>query len=560
MEHLNVYLPKKVDNTINRFFDFTRPLFQELGYQMSFLRDFEKLPSSRNLSLIIMPYDLEAQKQVEKIISHSKGVLLFTQVGQIVDFSEFWKGPSLEISDNVFDVRSSTFDYITTSHFRAKTTEVSLFSKPREIFCHDAARIVKKDPSFKELVNYEEGPCFCVYNDQMNLIFSTNAALISKGYFNEADNLFVLFEFLKILKKEEITSAELEKIERYLFVRKPVSFQDSQIALESQNDNQIEFELDMNKLQFNNKEFSTDLNPYENFEEFYISAQIFGDSFPGELKNKLRNFKRTSNFHGALLLKNLPVDPDLCKTPLVASEVPDKKTFVSETLLTSIASFFGEPFTFYQERGENMFHNISPTEKNKDKISSESSDIFLDFHTELIFHPLMPDYLLLYCLRQDHRKEAETLVLSVNQLMPHIPPGMVSLLFQERFVTGIDYSFGSPNGLKGNGPKTSVLFGDRENPSFRCDFDLMVGGDEKSQKALDYLRKLSQKLYTSVILEPGDLLIVDNQKSLHSRTPFKARFDGTDRWLQRVLVTRDLSKATQDFGARNRIVDVKFAV
>ncbi len=44
-------------------------------------------------------------------------------------------------------------------------------------------------------------------------------------------------------------------------------------------------------------------------------------------------------------------------------------------------------------------------------------------------------------------------------------------------------------------------------------------------------------------LEPGDLLIIDNYRAVNGRKPFQARYDGRDRWLKRIGVTRDLRKS-----------------
>ena len=44
-------------------------------------------------------------------------------------------------------------------------------------------------------------------------------------------------------------------------------------------------------------------------------------------------------------------------------------------------------------------------------------------------------------------------------------------------------------------------------------------------------------------LAPGDFIFVDNYKAVHGRKPFKAHYDGTDRWLKRVNITRDLRKS-----------------
>lgn len=40
----------------------------------------------------------------------------------------------------------------------------------------------------------------------------------------------------------------------------------------------------------------------------------------------------------------------------------------------------------------------------------------------------------------------------------------------------------------------------------------------------------------AVALTPGDVLVVDNDLVVHGRVPFKARYDGTDRWLKRSSV------------------------
>ncbi len=51
-------------------------------------------------------------------------------------------------------------------------------------------------------------------------------------------------------------------------------------------------------------------------------------------------------------------------------------------------------------------------------------------------------------------------------------------------------------------------------------------------------------------LEAGDLLVVDNAVAVHGRSPFTARFDGLDRWLQRTFVVGDLAPSAADRSGR----------
>jgi alpha-ketoglutarate-dependent taurine dioxygenase len=43
-----------------------------------------------------------------------------------------------------------------------------------------------------------------------------------------------------------------------------------------------------------------------------------------------------------------------------------------------------------------------------------------------------------------------------------------------------------------------------------------------------------------VVLQAGDVLVIDNERAVHGRTPFVPRYDGTDRWLKRALVVTSL--------------------
>jgi L-asparagine oxygenase len=64
--------------------------------------------------------------------------------------------------------------------------------------------------------------------------------------------------------------------------------------------------------------------------------------------------------------------------------------------------------------------------------------------------------------------------------------------------------------------------------------------------------------HTSVALEAGDLLIVDNSVAVHGRSPFTPRFDGTDRWVQRAFVVADLTASEAD--RNGRVITTQFGV
>ncbi len=192
--------------------------------------------------------------------------------------------------------------------------------------------------------------------------------------------------------------------------------------------------------------------------------------------------------------------------------------------------------------------------------TSTSSDVELEFHTETAFHPHKPRYLLLLCLRGDPR--AETLLCSIPQVIDQLPLGVRQVLREPRFRTGVDESFGhlhrSHDGShpRALGHLVPVLSGTAARPTSTFDADLMVGVDDEARDALEALRQAIRSDHVGVTLRTGDLLVIDNAVAVHGRSSFAARFDGTDRWIQRTFVVADLAaSATERHG---RVITTRF--
>jgi hypothetical protein len=102
-----------------------------------------------------------------------------------------------------------------------------------------------------------------------------------------------------------------------------------------------------------------------------------------------------------------------------------------------------------------------------------------------------------------------------------------------------------------------VLFGARESPYLRLDpiYTEALPGDSRAQQAFDDLCAQLEQNLVDVILDQGDLLLVDNFRSVHGRRRFAARFNGTDRWLRRLSVVRDLRPTRHlRYGVDDRVV------
>jgi hypothetical protein len=299
-------------------------------------------------------------------------------------------------------------------------------------------------------------------------------------------------------------------------------------------------------------------DPYNQSELFLRDSAIAFQELPRSIRRSLLNFRRDSNLFGGILVRGIPLDRELGATPADSRRSLEKRTSLSEFWLTAFGSALGDVASYAQEKDGELIHQVCPVEQNATLLSSESSSILLDFHTETAFHPFMPDYVLLLCLRPDHDHAAKTTIASTRMAVPLVPIKYRSVLFEDLFRTGIDYSFGSVSGTKANGPVMPVLYGSPYDPFMRFDLDLMVGITPEAEVALEHLKLAIREVACFVTLEPGDLFVIDNRRAVHARSEFIPRYDGQDRWLQRVYVMQSLATSEESRHNNERIIEVLF--
>ncbi|WP_088893120.1 TauD/TfdA family dioxygenase [Leptolyngbya ohadii] len=301
-------------------------------------------------------------------------------------------------------------------------------------------------------------------------------------------------------------------------------------------------------------------DPYEATEEFLFDCEMRADELPRFLRRALLEFQVHSNPEGILLLRGLPTDPDLSQihTPGDAKRSTEKKTHVSERCLAMIGSRLGHLVSYIQEKNGDLFQNLAPVKGTEKVQASSGSQVRLQFHRETVFHPYAPEYLLLYCLRPDHDRVAETTYASISHALPLLSEEHRELLFQPLYRTGIDYSFGNLQTVKGNGPILPVLYGNRHDPFLNYDEDLMTAITSEAESALEALKDAVASVYRGVKLNSGDLLCIDNRRTVHGRSSFVPRYDGFDRWLQRAFVVRDLGESAVDRQPGERVIRTTF--
>lgn len=252
---------------------------------------------------------------------------------------------------------------------------------------------------------------------------------------------------------------------------------------------------------------------------------------------------------GAVLIKGLDVGTPPPTPTVMLSPRGDTQ---SERVLLHAAESLGTAVGYIQEHGGQVVQNIYPLRDSVRKQISTSSDVQLAFHTETAFHPHKPRYLLLLCRRHD--RGAATTLCSYRAVEPHLTAETRCTLAEPRFQIGVDLSFGRGDGWT-TGPVPVVTHGRGSRPTFTYDGELTAGLDAGAVAALAELDTTIAAAHTSLVLEAGDLLIIDNHRAVHGRSPFRARFDGTDRWLQRTFVVESVDAIVD---RRDHIITTEF--
>lgn len=237
------------------------------------------------------------------------------------------------------------------------------------------------------------------------------------------------------------------------------------------------------------------------------------------------------------LIKNVSIG-EIPPTPLIPvtdfGSTKESINFLMETALLG----YGYPISYIQEQQGRLVQNILPVFKTETQQISTSSKVELFLHTETAFHPYKPDFVFLLCLRGDD--SAITTYAQVDEILSHLDKETIEVLQEDWYITGVDDSFRT----KGEPDKKillSVLKMDSDGSySMIYDQSIMQGTNPSAEIALKKFDEAVKKSIKEIILETGDLLILNNNKVIHGRKPFQARYDGTDRWVQRMLVVKNL--------------------
>lgn len=238
----------------------------------------------------------------------------------------------------------------------------------------------------------------------------------------------------------------------------------------------------------------------------------------------------------------------------------DSPALRQEIFFLLCASVLGDVFGWATQQDGRIMHDVLPIKGHEHYELGSNSLQHLSWHTEDAFHPCRGDYVALMCLKNPDL--VATTVCDAGDLDWSALD--VEALFEPEFTQMPDNSHRPENASDSTGDPTvdrlrqrsfaliqswnddpvkrPVLFGDRHQPYMALDPYHMKteGWSPRSTRAFQGLCEQIEARMKDVSLRPGDVVFVDNFRAVHGRKSFRARYDGSDRWLKRLNITRNL--------------------
>ncbi|MGW1728654.1 TauD/TfdA family dioxygenase [Streptomyces sp. NPDC002306] len=234
---------------------------------------------------------------------------------------------------------------------------------------------------------------------------------------------------------------------------------------------------------------------------------------------------------GLFVLRGLRLDDaGLGPTPGHWSTAADAGALWDVVLLL-ISALMGTPIAWDGQQDGRFVHNIVPSPGHESEQTGASSSALLAPHTEDAFHPGRAHLLLLCCMR--NHDDIATTAASIRRTaladsdIRQLQRPVVPILPDDAYEQARQFS--------GRPTPVPTLFDTPEGLTLRFDpaYTPLVDADDAWREAYRRLEDELARVSVAVSLEPGDVLVVDNDIVVHGRVPFRARYDGTDRWLKR---------------------------
>ncbi|MER5599424.1 TauD/TfdA family dioxygenase [Streptomyces sp. NPDC002265] len=227
-------------------------------------------------------------------------------------------------------------------------------------------------------------------------------------------------------------------------------------------------------------------------------------------------------------------------TPAHWSQDAPRETAEFDVTLALVAETLGAVFGWADQQDGRLVHNILPSKGCEDMQIGASSVVPLAWHTEDGFHPERADFLLLACVRNPDGVGSR--LASIRDVA--LDPADLARLREPSVTIEPDDSYGDHGAPRMPSHGMATVWDGPDGLCVRYDpsYTRFLTEEKEVIRSLERLGDAFEECGAVISMSPGDLLVIDNDVMVHGRVSFRPRYDGTDRWLKRVLVRAPRSR------------------
>jgi Fe(II)/alpha-ketoglutarate-dependent arginine beta-hydroxylase len=291
--------------------------------------------------------------------------------------------------------------------------------------------------------------------------------------------------------------------------------------------------------------------------QFASDCALAAQELPRTLRVLAQRYRQLELPCSVLLLRGMPVDDTRIGPSPSHWDAPwlNPPSLIEETMQCLMTSLLGDMFGWRTQENGRFLRHIVPIKQDHAEQLGGGSSVTLVWHNEEAFHEHRADFLSILCYRNDER--AETIFCGIDEI--DIPREMWEVLCAPRFTILPDKShlpeqnvsaqwrlddhvFKQIRRMHENPQPVSALAGLRAKPWLRVDEAFMraTPGDAEAARALRWLIDACYAHQTSVVMQPGDMVWIDNKRAVHGRTVYQPNYGPRQRWLRRVNVHANL--------------------
>lgn len=291
--------------------------------------------------------------------------------------------------------------------------------------------------------------------------------------------------------------------------------------------------------------------------DFADACSLAAHELPRSLRELAHRFKHLQLRCGAVLLQGLRIDDRRIGDSPSHWDAPwrNPTTLREEIAQCLIATLLGEIFGWRTQENGRFLRHIVPIEEDREEQLGGSSTVTLVWHNEEAFHSHRCDFLTLLSYRND--EGAQTILSCVDNI--DIDDHHWRILSEPRFLVLPDKShlpeqnvsahwrldddaFARIQALYAKPTPVPVLSGARSRPFIQVDEAFMIAlpEDDEAAEAFAWLLDQFSRKQVAVVMQPGDMLWIDNKRAVHGRSIYKPNYGPRQRWIRRVNVTLNL--------------------